>query len=319
MNLNYATKAIGILSISALMACGGGGAGGSNPVTGGPNAAIDPVDPVDPTAPTINGIPTELANNLLAVTFDPGSGNLLLELQSFDAPGESGIYVRNPAIDSAINGYQAYTRQDDPNDRFFLAINGVSAGGEVRAVAVTDGGQFNRFFGGGFYEQDGSYSAPRTTGLVSYAGRYAATTNLNATGANLLPQPPGSPPPPREPATIEGDIFINLSFSDNGVNGQIFNREFSEYPAITLPDIRLVEGVLNADGSFLGDTEIEVERRNGAFGGTLGGEDGTALAGVTSISDFSDDLDNEAEYGIFVLERCGTANEDAALCAGSNP
>lgn len=311
-------KSFGILSIALLAACGGSG---SNPVTGGDGTGADPVDPVDPTVPVTNGIPTELANNLLAVNYDPASQTLTLELESFDAPGNPANYIRTPSMDNDVAGYQAYTRQDDPLDRFFLAIAGTSANGEVRAVAITDGGQFNRFFGGSFYEQDGSYSTDRTTGLVSYAGNYAGTTNIDANGANLLPVPGTTPPEilPSEPATIQGQVFINLDFSDNSINGQIFRRQFTEFPGVNLPDINLVEGVVAEDGTFLGSTEIEVGQPNGTFGGTLGGEDGTAIAGVTSITDYTDALENEAEYGVFVLERCGTANEDAILCDSVNP
>jgi hypothetical protein len=319
MTFDTAVKAFGILSISALVACGGGG---SNPVTGGDvvDAASDPADPTDPTIDTINGIPAELANNLNAVNYDPSSGTLTLELSSLDAPGEPAVYVRNSALDASVAGYQAYTRQDDPLDRFFLAIGGTSVNGEVRAVAITDGGQFNRFFGGSFYEQNGTYVHPEL-GLVSYAGNYAATTNLNATGANLSTPPATTPTEllPAEPATIEGRIFLAVDFVNNSINGQIIEREFTEYPALVLEDIRLVDGVIADDGTFLGSTEIEVEQSIGAFGGTFGGDGATAVAGTTHITDYQGDIDNEQEYGIFVLERCGTAASTSDLCDSVNP
>ncbi|MEP3345429.1 MAG: hypothetical protein ABJN34_11315 [Litoreibacter sp.] len=321
MTFDTAIKAFGILSISALVACGGGD--GSNPVTGGDEVtAADPTDPTDPADPaeTVNGLPAELANNLNAVNYDPANETLTLELTGFDAPGEPAVYVRDSSIDSAVAGYQAYTRQDDPTDRFFLAIGGTSAGGEVSAIAISDGGQFNRFFGGGFYEQDGTF-AGRESGLVSYAGNYAATTNLNALGTNLATPPASTPAEilPREPATIEGRIFLNVSFQENSINGQIIEREFTEYPAITLEDIRLVEGVIADDGTYLGSTEIDVNSSNGAFGGTFGGEGGTAIAGVTNLTDYTDDIENEEEFGVFVLERCGTAASTSDLCDGVNP
>jgi len=313
-------KPAGLLCIALLTACGGGGASGSNPVTGGVQlVATDPVDPTDPTVALTNGIPTELANNLLGVTYDPGNQTLTLELESFDAAGEQATFLRRSDLDPTVNGYQAYVRQDDPSDRFFLAIGGSSVGGEVSAVVVTDGGQFNRFFGGGFYQQDSTYEVDREQGLVSYAGNYAGTTNINAPGTNLATPLPVAAVRPREPAAIQGDIFLNVTFSDDSVNGSIFNRRFTDYPTIDLPDISLVEGELAEDGTFLGSAEIEVERPIGRFGGTLGGEGGTALAGTTSLTEFSDDLENEEEYGLFVLERCGTANENATLCANVNP
>jgi len=98
-----------------LTACGGGGASGSNPVTGGVQlVATDPVDPTDPTVALTNGIPTELANNLLGVTYDPGNQTLTLELESFDAAGEQATFLRRSDLDPTVNGYQAYVRQDDP-------------------------------------------------------------------------------------------------------------------------------------------------------------------------------------------------------------
>lgn len=318
MSINTAVKAFGILSITAMVACGGSG---SNPVTGGEGTtAVDPVDPADPDNPLVNGIPAALANNLNAVNYDPANQTLSLELESLDAPGDPAVYVRYAALDSAVAGYQAYVRQDDPLDRFFLAIAGTSANGEVRAVSITDGGQFNRFFGGAFYEKNGSYVHPET-GLVSYAGNYAATTNVNARGDNLQPPPATTPTEllPREPATISGRVFLNVDFNDNTINGKIIQRQFTEYPAITMEDISLVEGVIADDGTFLGSTEIEVEKSNGSFGGTFGGDGATAIAGVTHITEYSPDLENEEEYGIFVLERCGTASPSDALCDSVNP
>ena len=54
----------------------------------------------------------------------------------------------------------------------------------------------------------------------------------------------------------------------------------------------------------------------GSFAGVLGGTDATSMSGGIHLDgDFVPESDNEEEFGIFVLNQCGTAGE-AAICAG---
>ncbi len=287
--------------VLALSACGGSG---DNPVTGGQGGSTGPADPVIPGVTPDGDIPGDIGNNVQSVTFNPTSGTLSVQLTSLDDGSETATYTRNAALDVA--GYQAYTQQDDPLDRLFIALGGQSPDGAVKAVAITDGGQFNRFFGGANYQRVGPYSQP-TTGLVSYAGTYVGMTNIPAPGANLLPLGPGDDPAvaPREPERISGDIFLNVDFTDNAINGQIFNRRYVG-TGVGIVDISLIETPIAADGTFAGQAELPDLSNAGTYAGTFGGTAASGVAGGVHLTELDDTIDGEEEFGAFALGRCGT-------------
>lgn len=288
--------------IAGLAACGGGT--GNNPINGGGGGGDGET--------TQNDIPEELARNLQRINYNADTDTLIVEISSLDSGDGEATYDRNPALD--VPGYSAFTLQDDPLDRMFIALVAASTDGSVQAGVVGDGGQFNRYFSGGFYERTGPYSQP-TTGQVSYAGAYAGITNLPAAGDNLLDPPPGTDPSllPREPRITVGTAFLNVSFGDNSVNGAIFDRSFVD-DGSTLPDVALIETELDSNGEFLGTVEFSGrpdEGEIGSFGGILGGEGATSVAGVIYLDSIyvSDDPRNsgfENEVGVFVLPQCGT-------------
>lgn len=267
-----------------------------------------------------NPIPGSLAKNLHKISYNPDAGTLTVEMSTLDAPNTIASYTRDPALDVA--GYTAYSAQDDPLDRMFIALVAASDRRTVQAGAVSDGGQFNRFFNGGYYERTGPHSIPTTTGLVSYAGRYAGITNLNEPGgANLLPTPPGTPPEaiPGQARRTQGDIFLNVSFSDDTINGAIYNRQFVGGPA--LESITLTSGPIDANGEFLGEVEFSGDPEYGSigtYGGIFGGTDASDVAGVIYLDDLIRDQDFDNEVGIFVLPRCGTVGA-SAICDAVSP
>lgn len=309
------------------------GCDGENPfmttpaVTPGAAPVIDPDNPV-----SANGIPEALTgNNLELVAYDPVAGTLSVDMAALDKndsdiPLES--YMPNAALTALTPGYQVFTYQDDPLDRMFVAIVAQSPDGAVMGAVVMDGGQFNKFFGGGFYATDGDYtpgSGPNDTGLVSYAGNYAALTNLDADGSQLL-TPGGSPDPvllPDQPAQISGQVFINADFGDNTLNGAIYNRAFTNLDPVlqaaiggaALEDVILTPTDITDAGTFFGTVETSDQDAVGSYGGTFGGTEASAVAGVTSLDgDWLDTIDNEAEFGVFVLTQCGQPGEDP-ICA----
>ena len=188
---------LAIAVCAGLAACGGGT--GNNPINGGGGDGET----------TQNDIPEELARNLQRINYNADTDTLIVEISSLDSGDGEATYDRNPALD--VPGYSAFTLQDDPLDRMFIALVAASTDGSVQAGVVADGGQFNRYFSGGFYERTGPYSQP-TTGQVSYAGAYAGITNLPAAGDNLLDPPPGTDPSllPREPRITVGTAFNPL-------------------------------------------------------------------------------------------------------------
>lgn len=302
--------------LAALAACGDGNPFDTPAGGGGAPGEI-------PDGST-NSIPESLASNLQSASYNPAAGTLQLELTSLDAGPRIASYVRTPGLD--IGNYQAFTVQENALNRHFTAL--VAESGDptnsVQAGVVSDGGQFNRFFTGGFYQRTGPYDPPggaaSPSGLVSYAGNYAGVTNLDAPGGpNLLPPPGGTNPNrlPAQSARTDGQIFLNVDFGDNTVNGNVSDRTLVD-TGTALPTIVLVEGDIAADGTFLGNVEYngDPSRSIGAFGGVFGGTDAAAVGGVISLDQFFDDAgianNAERERGVFVLIQCGQPGDDPA-------
>ncbi len=319
-------KQLTVLAVVAgLVACDG------NPfetppeeTTTDPGTTPDP----DPNAPEVNeaGIPVALAKNLSAVTYDPVAKTLAVTISGIDSTPVSVAYTRLPAAEVGLPaGYEAYTVQEDPLDRLFLGVARESADGSVRGVAVSDGGQFNRFFAGGFYERDGGFTPPAVgdgpgAGQVSYAGGYVGLDNYSGP----LPPVPDPALQMQGPGRVEGDVFINANFSDMLVNGSVYNRMRLDNPLLPpLTDLVLVATDITTDGQFLGTVETTIDGTItgvGDYGGIFGGADASSLAGVLVIDSFDPDLgDAISETGVFVLTQCGQPGEDVTLCTGTAP
>lgn len=289
---------------------------------------IDPDNPVN-----ANGIPEILAENLNSVAFDPVAGTLSVDMAALDrndADIPLEAYTPNPGLATpamTAQGYQVFSYQDDGLDRMFVAIVAQSPDGSVVGAVVVDGGQFNKFFPGGFYATDGNYTPGNPvndTGLVSYAGTYAGLLNGGGDGSGLIGVPVGTPEEllPSQPAQIVGSIFLNADFGDNSVNGAIYNRALVNVsPALVtlnggtaLESVFLQPAAITDVGTFFGSVEDDEKNVVGSFGGTFGGNEATAVAGTTNLDgDFIENFANEQEFGVFVLTQCGQPGE-AAIC-----
>lgn len=264
----------------------------------------------------LDHIPDALKMNVEGVSYNANSDTLVLRLNGVDGGPQDLTYRRNAALDVAH--YHAFTYQDDPLDRHFTALVAQSTDGSVMAGAVADGGQFNRYYGGGFFQRSGGFDAPPTaSGQVSYAGDYAGVTNIAGAGGNLLPVPAGTDPAivPGQSARVEGDIFINVNFGDNVVNGSVYNRRMVETPTVTLPDVVLVPSTISTDGIFTGTVEFDgtVGNSVGSYGGIFGGTNAHSVAGTLTLNDVDNNIYNwtgDEEIGVFVLTQCGQAGDD---------
>lgn len=308
--------------VALLAACGG--STGNNPVSGG-----DVVDgafgiPADDTP--LVGVPDNIAMNINVLNFDAASGTLTIAIDGLDAGTPSTSYARTTALD--VNGYAAFVRQDDPLDRFFLALADASPDGSVQSASVTDGGQFNTFFGGAQFIRIGTYSQP-TSGLFSYAGEYAGSLN-GGERVDTLALPAGFPATgsglaPNQPYRVTGSVFLNVDFADNQLNGEIFNRELlssstaaggDDVVIRTLENMVLIPTDIEADGTFAGSIEFPETRQNaGDFAGTFGGSQASSVAVGVHLDNLDQILENEEEYGNFSLAKCGTAGA-SSLCSG---
>ena len=277
-------------------------------------------------------IPDTLKNNLSGLTYDPVAKTFVVEIAALDGSLTTATYARNTAAEAGFGaGIEAYTLQEDPLDRFFTGLIKTSTDGTVRAGVVSDGGQFQRFFSGAYYERDGSFTPPTATsaagsGQVSYAGDYAGLDNY--TGPRPL-LPTGTDPSIQmeAPGRVTGQVFINANFSDLKLNGSVFNRVAIDRVTTANPSgtplttLILVPGDIAADGTFFGST-IELSGGTvdiGDYGGIFGGVDAASLGGTLVIADFDSTIENESETGFFVLTQCGMTGEDATLCSTSAP
>lgn len=307
----------------------------ANPFMGGDDDTDTGDTPVidDGEEVTTDGIPEALADDLRSVAFDPDAGTLSVDMAALDRSDTDiplSNYSPNPALatpEMTAQGYQTFSYQDDALDRMFIAIVAQTPDGSVVGAVVLDGGQFSKFFSGGFYATDGEYTPgvpENDTGLVSYAGTYAGLTNLDAVGNELLPVPAGTDDDirPDQSAQVVGDIFINADFQDNTINGTIYNRAFvnlspvfdAAFDGSDLNTINLIPATITDAGTFFGTAENPEQESVGNYGGTFGGTEASGIAGTTNLNgDWIPEIDNEIEFGVFVLTQCGQPGDDA-LC-----
>lgn len=281
-----------------------------DPTTSDPN----PVDSSD-------SIPAVLAGDLATVSYNAGSGLLQVDMNSLDSGSlDSQDMVRRADLDEGV--YQAYAYQDDPLDRFFLSYAAQLPDNSVQAAIVVDGGQFTKYFEGGYFSNDTSAYTQPTSGLVSYAGDYIGITNLDAISPTVIAAPPAGTDnslAPGEPIIVTGEIFLNVDFGDLAINGSIFNRQLEEldgdtFPAFPLEDVLLLPGAITVDGTFEGVVGDITNTQIGNYGGIFGGSDASGVAGTLYLDQgFTDDFESEEERGLFVLINCNQGGA-SSLC-----
>lgn len=288
-------KLFGMMAVAAILAAcadeeaieGDGGTGGGGEVINPSDLAVGDLD---------------------TATFNATAQTMTVSI-TLDGDNANQIYERAIQYDTA--GYQAYTIQDDPLDRMFMALGGVSEDGVTTAVVAMDGGQFLRYFGGAVFNAS-SYSAP-SGGLSSYAGTYAGLTNVGTREGTMDSVAPEELLPTR-PTRTQGLVFINADFSDNQLNGAIYDRTALDGSSLAVGTLYLIPGNIAADGSFSGTVEQFIGTATAATGvgtytGTFGGNNASGIAGGVYIQNFDPDRTTEEERGIFVLNQCGTAGE----------
>ncbi|MEP3784777.1 hypothetical protein [Ascidiaceihabitans sp.] len=329
----------GIAALAVLAACGGS----SNPftsTTGGGTTGSGGIEVPAAIANDLDSLNYDAANRTLTVSGLTQDGVPLVNTYNFVSEGQQVLTTSTGQSYTAyINGYTTFTAQNDPLGRHATAF--VASREGVQAGVVLTGGQFGDFFGGTFYERTGTYTAPvAPEGRfdVTYHGTYAAGLNGPGPVTDLLPINPALDPDvntPNQAAYVRGLIFVNVDLNDMSVEGEIYNRTavfqsgvVSPVPGdapddvqfAALPDIFLVEGTLEDDGSFAGvtdDDDGEIDT-NGTFAGVIGGPNGESMVGGTSLTDFVDQLDNEIEYGVFVLDLCQAGDTDP-ICLNAQP
>lgn len=329
-----------LLLCALLMACGSSGTNPFTPEvdtgTGGDtgNGNLDTTG--GNTAEEIEEVRSAVVGDIGSLTFDPATQTLTVTGLTLDDTPLAATYRRRAALDR--DGYLAFTAQDDPLDRHITAFVRQSDDGFARGAVASSGAVRNRIFGGAVFERSGTYSAPdvtATTGLVSYTGSYVAVTNLSTTtGTDLLAVNPGIDPDiaPGQALTVSGDVLLQADFADSRIEGNIYDRVLTQ-TGTTLPSVVLIATGISDSGTFEGTT-IEYEAGDfpgqavigldiGDYAGILAGENATSVAGGVSLTEFDGPgnvilgLENETEYGVFVLDLCTAASADPT-CNGLN-
>jgi hypothetical protein len=279
--------ALAALTILGACAAAGEGGGSTTPPT-------PPVTPVDPAAPQVMG-------DLQAAEYDATAQTLRVQIP-FAGPDQLQAFVRAA---EGVLGYDRFDQQADVLFPAYAAYARQSTDGSVTGVVVADGGQFARFLGGTAVTQ-ANYTPD--TGLARYQGSYVGLLNIGPAAGGA---PDGSgEATPGQSTTVTGHALLNADFNTLKVVGRI-NDRVADFDGIgvPLPELILIMSDLNATGGFSGS----VEQRNadtgttsgiGSYAGTLGGQQAAAIAGMIAIDNFLDDVENEFEYGIFVLDRC---------------
>jgi hypothetical protein len=220
--------------------------------------------------------------DLQAVTYN---GTTLRVQIALDGPDALQVYELDDSV--RTDDYQKYTFAASSLNRAYTALAGRSPDGEVTAVVVMDEGQFNRYFAGATVAQDeGSFDRP-SAGTASYSGDYVGL--INTTAGN-------------EPSEVRGVVLLNANFNDK-VEGSITGRLVVGGAALT--DLVLFNADIKADGVFGGAVQDSGGDNVGSYGGAFGGSQAEYVGGAVSV-----ETDTLQEYGIFVIETCGSLADD---------
>ena len=149
--------------------------------------------------------------------------------------------------------------------------------------------------------------------------------NNSACPSGYTASNPGTEPGliPAQASRVTGNVFINAEFGDNVVNGLIYNRTNLDANE-QLNNVVLIVSTINSNGSFLGKVQSQPVDGTapvaiGDYGGTFGGLNASGVAGGVHLENYLDNVENEQEYGIFVLTQCGLAGDGGAICDDVQP
>lgn len=287
-------------------ACSGGG----NPLNFGGVVTPPPEEelPDAETPAPITGVqvPAVIAHNLRAATYEPGSPTVRIDLVALDGTPMNATYRREPSLD--VSGFEAYTVQEGPNMRKFIALfrrAGQSAGG-----VVGDGGQYGTYFAGASYTNLQAFTLPTPaqigpTGTLQavYRGGYVGVLN---TGTPL--PAPGVVFPPSQSLRVTGELEMVADFNaeNMSVNGGIANRSIVDTGA-ALGKVHLKVTQITPDGAFSGliayaEPGSDYDTALGHYSGAFGGTGAVSVAGGTKFNP----VPGEAklwEHGSFVGTR----------------
>lgn len=284
-----ATLAMGL----ALAGCGGnpfvegdGNEGGNGDGNGG----------------TTDPIPAALRGNVESVTRQTTPEGTVL-IATIDVGLASGTratrFVRAEEYD--INGFDAYTFQQNPNTRLFIAMNDDTKDGSGTATVIASG-QFTQMVWGSDFDARGFSRPPEgDAAQAHYAGRYVGFVNSGTAVSG-----PGAPNDPIRPRQVTGDTAMTANFTSGRVEGSISNRASSLQdgtPPVEFADLFLQITEIAPDGTFRGDVVFREDAPAGTIGGAFSGNGATGVVGAIELRPVEGNT-QVLERGVFVADRC---------------
>ncbi|SDW26679.1 hypothetical protein [Litoreibacter albidus] len=336
MSINTAVKAFGILSITAMVACGGSG---SNPVTGGDSDDDVVTDPgTDPNASLTNAaFLFDPSKNLVANRFDftpgatPGTGTITINNLPFDGvSSEGGAYTPRPGVVLPNGEVYQNTPNSSAEDQYYaVVLTSPTTGTGALVGAVATNAYRGSGYGGAYASRpEGAKLPPTQAATYQYTGTYNGIRvlrqqeDIGATNAIQL-------------TTGKAEINIDLQDFDltGAIRGQIIDRRLFDLDGNEIsvagrglgriglvitnlnPDTLMTESdstnpgttnTRNLDNSFA---------QTGTWNGMVSGPNGEEVAGFLvvegQLSDFDPNYDSDTtrdpvtgrETGGFITSR----------------
>lgn len=308
MILNSAAKAFGILSISTLIACGGPGSSGSNPVTGPATEADNVTDTTDPNANSVDdAFLFDTSRNLVANSFvfnpgtTPGTGTISINNLPFDGvSSQGGEYTLRPGV--VLPSGEVYQNSPVGNEDQYYAVvltSPTGSGTLVGAVATNVYLDETQSYGG-------AYASRTSRGLpATQPQAYQYTGSYN--GIRVIRQNETTSPN-NDIQLTTGQAQVNIDLQDfdltGAIRGDIINRQLFDINGNSLGTLGRVELIItDLDPSNLQTTNGTTANLNsnrtvaqtGEWTGLVAGPNGEEVAGFLLIQGALPDTDPSYE------------------------
>jgi hypothetical protein len=305
MTFDTAVKAFGILSISALVACGGGG---SNPVTGGDSDDGVITDPgADPNVNlTDAAFLFDTSRNLVANSFvftpgaTPGTGTISINNLPFDGvSSQGGEYTARPGAVLPNGTVYQNTPNSAAEDQYYAVVLTSPNGTGALVGAVATNVYVESGFGGAYASRPAGSGLPATrSAAYQYTGSY--------NGIRVIRQNETTNPT-RAIQLTTGDASLSIDLQDfdltGAIRGEIVNRQLHDLDgnAIGAPgDLARIDlTITDLDPTTLETTNGTTTTLNsdvtaaqtGTWTGLVSGPNGEEVVGFVLIEGDLSDVD----------------------------
>ncbi|SFR53460.1 hypothetical protein [Litoreibacter janthinus] len=274
-----AVKALGVLSISALVACGGSG---SNPVTGGTVDTV--VDPTNPNTVAGQKFAFDQTIGLVAnsMTYDDqgtaDTSDDTLNINNIPFDTETGFYNR---VGTLPNGWGLYENDErgQAGRLDYTAVFHQSATGNVEGgVAASPNWTGSSGNAGAVVRRTNASVSLPINGIIQYNGTYGGIRELD-NDAN--PTDPGI-------ELVTGNAEIRIDFDDFDIQGdivgfisgrQVYNADTGALVG-TLSDVSLAESFIDRTDATIDESTASAldGTLSGTWEGVFGGANGEEVA-----------------------------------------